>query len=382
MATTPETSAAVPSTAALAASPAATTGTSASRGAAARSDWIDIAKGIGILLVVYGHVARGLMNGGVPLDRAWFTAVDTVIYAFHMPLFFLLSGWFFVGSLTRRGPRDYLTTRVATVLYPYVLWSLLQGGIELLLSRWTSQPLALADVLALGWAPRAQFWFLYALFLISLIALVMCARHPRAGVGAQVLTGALLLAAQQRDWPMPAALVASHLLHFAVGAWLGARRDTPATVSRIALAGVLIGAGALLALQPLGAEWPKLLRLAGALLGVALVAGLALAISARGRGHRLAALGRASMAVFLAHILVASGTRIVLVKVLGISSPSMHLVAGMVAGTLLPWWLWRAVQGRAGMALFELPPAWRLRLAGHAPRRQEPAAAGPVSAER
>lgn len=354
----------------------------ASRGAAARSDWIDIAKGIGILLVVYGHVARGLVNGGVPLDRAWFTALDTAIYAFHMPLFFLLSGWFFVGSLTRRGPRDYLATRVATVLYPYVLWSLLQGGIELLLSRWTSQPLALADVLALGWAPRAQFWFLYALFLISLIALVMCARHPKAGVGALVLTGALLLAAQPRDWPMPAALVASHLLHFAVGAWLGARRDTPATVSRIALSGVLVGAGALLALQPLGAEWPKLLRLAAALLGVALVAGLALALAARGWGHRLAALGRASMAVFLAHILVASGTRIVLVKVLGITSPSMHLVAGMAAGTLLPWWLWRAVQGRAGMALFELPPAWRLRLAGQAPPRQESAAAAPVSAER
>lgn len=72
-------------------------------GQAARSEWVDAAKGLGILLVVYGHVARGLVNGGVPMDRQWFATLDAAVYAFHMPLFFLLSGWFFVGSLTRRG---------------------------------------------------------------------------------------------------------------------------------------------------------------------------------------------------------------------------------------------------------------------------------------
>lgn len=350
----------------------------------ARSDWIDVAKGLGILLVVYGHVARGLMNGGVTMDRTWFTTVDSAIYAFHMPLFFLLSGWFFLGSMTRRGPRDYLATRVATVLYPYVLWSLLQGGIELLMSRYTSNPLQLSAVLALGWAPRAQFWFLYALFLISVIALLMCWRHPRAGVAALTVTGALLLAVQQRDWPMPAALVASHLMYFAIGAWLGSRALNPSTVSRLAIAGVLIGACALAALMsqpPVAVAWPKLLKLAGATLGVSAAAWLAiqLATSTRTRpvGATLAALGRASMAIFLAHILVASGVRIVLIKGLGLTSPPIHLIAGLVLGTLLPWALWRAVQGRAGMALFELPKAWRQRLAGSpAARPGRPVAAG------
>ena len=352
--------------------------------APARSDWIDVAKGIGILLVVYGHVARGLMNGGVPMDRTWFSTVDATIYAFHMPLFFLLSGWFFLGSMTRRGPRDYLATRVATVLYPYVLWSLLQGGIELAMSRYTSHPLQVSEVLALAWAPRAQFWFLYALFLISVIALLMCVRHPRAGVVALTLTGALLLATQQRDWPMPAALVASNLMYFALGAWLGSRALSPATVSRLALAGILVGAcglAALMSLPPDGIAWPKLLKLAGATLGVSAAAWLAILLatsaSTRPISATLAALGRASMAIFLAHILVASGVRIVLIKGLGVTTPAAHLIAGLVLGTLLPWALWRAVQGRAGMALFELPNAWRQRLAGSPaarPARTLPAA--------
>jgi len=50
-----------------------------------------------------------------------------------------------------------------------VLWSVLQGMVELLMSRWTNHPAAVADVFSFAWAPRAQFWFLYALFAISLL---------------------------------------------------------------------------------------------------------------------------------------------------------------------------------------------------------------------
>lgn len=329
-----------------------------------RSDWVDIAKGFGILLVVYGHVARGLVNGGVAMDPGWFARLDSAIYAFHMPLFFLLSGWFFVGSLTRRGPRDYVAGRIATVLWPYVLWSLLQGGIELLMSRWTSKPVTLAEVLALGWTPRAQFWFLYALFLMSLMGVAMCWRRPKAGVAVLTLTGAALMALQQRDWPMPAALVSSHLLYFAAGAWLGSRRPDAATVVRLSLAGMVVGAVATMALLPLGLDDPKLMKLAGALVGLCAVCALSVRLAVQGQGQRMAALGRASMAIFLAHILVASGARIVLTKVFGITNPWPHLILGVAAGTLLPWWLWRAVQGRPAMVLFELPAAWRRRLAG------------------
>lgn len=47
-----------------------------------RINWIDVARGIGILLVIYGH---GLAA----------TPLRYVIYSFHMPLFFFLSGLIF-----------------------------------------------------------------------------------------------------------------------------------------------------------------------------------------------------------------------------------------------------------------------------------------------
>ncbi|MBC1212116.1 acyltransferase family protein [Listeria booriae] len=59
-----------------------------------RITWIDYAKGIGIILVVYGHVLRGVFEAGLDIPIKLFTYEDSFIYSFHMPLFFFLSGLF------------------------------------------------------------------------------------------------------------------------------------------------------------------------------------------------------------------------------------------------------------------------------------------------
>lgn len=48
-------------------------------------DFLDAMKGMGILLVVLGHVSL-------------IEPLNTVIYAFHMPLFFFISGFLFFSS--------------------------------------------------------------------------------------------------------------------------------------------------------------------------------------------------------------------------------------------------------------------------------------------
>lgn len=50
--------------------------------AKARYSSLDIAKGLGIILVVLGHI--------IP-ENIW---ARSIIYSFHMPLFFLISGFF------------------------------------------------------------------------------------------------------------------------------------------------------------------------------------------------------------------------------------------------------------------------------------------------
>lgn len=53
---------------------------------AKRIEWIDVAKAISIILVIFGHAIK--KTNWVHLDFIVYT-----IYSFHMALFFVLSGW-------------------------------------------------------------------------------------------------------------------------------------------------------------------------------------------------------------------------------------------------------------------------------------------------
>ena len=76
----------------------------------ARLAWPDAAKGLGVLLVGLGH-SRLLPEWA----SAW-------IYSFHMPLFFLLSGWFF--SLRPGGVGATLRHKALPILMPYLAYNL------------------------------------------------------------------------------------------------------------------------------------------------------------------------------------------------------------------------------------------------------------------
>lgn len=78
-----------------------------------RIDYFDIAKGIGMLLVIIGHMPLG----DYPMIR-------TFIYSFHMPLFFLISGYFF----KQRENKDCLKNIFRHLILPYIITCLVMIG--------------------------------------------------------------------------------------------------------------------------------------------------------------------------------------------------------------------------------------------------------------
>jgi polysaccharide biosynthesis protein PslL len=133
-----------------------------------RNQTIDVVKGIGIILVVFGHNWISL-KGNREIFR--------VIFSFHMPLFFFLSGIFLKESTPLR---VFLKSRTDTLLKPYfvvlaalgttqLLWAIAKGSV-------TTQKLYYFVGLAYGtgqtisWAP---FWFLPHLFISSFFALIV-----------------------------------------------------------------------------------------------------------------------------------------------------------------------------------------------------------------
>ncbi|MCI1935259.1 MAG: acyltransferase [Bifidobacteriaceae bacterium] len=84
------------------------TATSTPSSPSRRLEWVDALRGLGILFVIVGHTSR------IPQVTQW-------IYAFHMPLFFWLSGYLFHA----RPPRQFIRRKVFTLLIPYLFFGVL-----------------------------------------------------------------------------------------------------------------------------------------------------------------------------------------------------------------------------------------------------------------
>lgn len=135
--------------------------------------WPDWAKGIGILLVVVGHVWRGLYHAGLPIGDATFHIVDTLIYNFHMPLFFFVAGLFFTYQFQRTDLGHFLWTRVSVLIWPLIVWTWLFFLMKGIIGHLANHPAPLSDFPFFPLPPREEFWFLWALFLVQVqLALV------------------------------------------------------------------------------------------------------------------------------------------------------------------------------------------------------------------
>ncbi|PSL43749.1 putative membrane protein YcfT [Chitinophaga niastensis] len=139
-----------------------------------RFGWIDYAKGIAIILVVYRHVGFGLKSNGANVNQ-WILDLNDMFYSFRMPLFFILSGLFFGKSMTKRGTGGFILTKVNTLLYPYILWSILQITLQMVFHEVAHAQRGVADYLNIIIQPRAnnQLWYLFALFNVTLLYLFM-----------------------------------------------------------------------------------------------------------------------------------------------------------------------------------------------------------------
>ena len=70
-----------------------------------RIDYFDIAKGIGIILMILGHMS--LQN----------EYLKNFIYSFHMPLFFIISGYFF----KQRDNKVCMKNILKKLIVPYIV---------------------------------------------------------------------------------------------------------------------------------------------------------------------------------------------------------------------------------------------------------------------
>lgn len=127
---------------------------------------VNIAKGIAMLLVILGHSPIVY-----PIDLQqifWCRWLVDVIYSFHMPCFFLLSGFLFANT-TAQGHKNIIN-KVRRILVPYFCFSILILGIKYIIPSLVNRKVDsigtyIDKILFYG----GEYWFVYVLFFIFFI---------------------------------------------------------------------------------------------------------------------------------------------------------------------------------------------------------------------
>ncbi|MEJ7925197.1 acyltransferase family protein [Sphingobium sp. AN641] len=159
-----------------------------------RLGWVDVARGIGIVAVVAGHAAPP-------------GALRDMMYSFHMPLFFILS-----GMLTRPRPVGEFTRHQLAQLRPYAIFLILLLTTDLLVETmkggrpiFHDWPADILPVLTGGTAlrgPYTIFWFVPCLMVARILINGILVRwpEPQRGAWLVIVPAALMLAYGLGAW--------------------------------------------------------------------------------------------------------------------------------------------------------------------------------------
>lgn len=136
-----------------------------------RDYWVDHVKVVACILVVLGHFFQSMVKAGIIADNSLYQWFNTTIYFFHVPLFFICSGYLYqkysrvdrVNSWYRNVFKKGLALCV-----PYFTFSTITWALKTVFSGFVNDQIGgLGGTLFLY--PTSPYWYLYCLFFIFLI---------------------------------------------------------------------------------------------------------------------------------------------------------------------------------------------------------------------
>lgn len=144
-----------------------------------REKWIDALKGFAIACVVIGHALERTMTScqtNIVLEQ-----MDTFIYGFHMPLFFMISGYLYV-MIERKNDniisstdkkiktfKSFFLKKFMDLGIPYLIFAVLVWIGKFIFSRFVTYNVNIKDLILLLVNPIAFLWFIYILFFVLIL---------------------------------------------------------------------------------------------------------------------------------------------------------------------------------------------------------------------
>lgn len=136
-----------------------------------REKWVDDVKVIACILVVLGHFFQSMTKANILPENDLYKWFNTTIYYFHVPLFFICSGYLYQKYSKVNDFKSWKKNVVKKALalgVPYVTFTTATWILKKVFSSSVNDQIGgLVETLLLH--PTSPYWYLYALFFIFLV---------------------------------------------------------------------------------------------------------------------------------------------------------------------------------------------------------------------
>ena len=310
-----------------------------------REKWVDDVKVIACILVVLGHFFQSMTKANILPENDLYKWFNTTIYYFHVPLFFICSGYLYqkysrvnsVGSWRRNVAKKILALGVPYVTFSTATWVLK----KVFSSSVNDQIGGLGDTLLFH--PASPYWYLYALFFIFILTPTF--KSVKMAVGGLVVAIAMKTIVLSGGWGggvygvYAVSTVLSNEIWFVLGMSVCAfnvqlkGRKVQGTICGLLF---MILSVVVYKAEISGGVIPFAMGLLACVAVILMVAG-----GERRFGRGMDFLAKYTMPIFLMHTLFAAPMRSVLLK-LGIGSSVIHVVLGLgisFVGPIIATWI-------------------------------------------
>ena len=307
----------------------------------ARNVWVDNVKLFACILVALGHFFQSMTKAEILPNCDFLSWFNQTIYYFHVPLFFVCSGYLYqrfskVDSIKSWGTN--ILKKLIALLIPYAVFSTATWVMKTVFSGSVNSEMDTGILTTLFVTPVAPYWYLYALFFIFLITPTF-SNKKMMGVCLGIALVFKILSILKLDTDIfLVSTVLSNEIWFMFGMCFGIL-DFDNIISKkkslhLSLRGiVLFLALSILAYKfNLGNIFDFLL---GALAVISIVILFGFVFKSNKQKKLLGFMSKYTMHIFLMHTIFAAAFRTVLIKV-GITNAPVHIIVGILASFAVP----------------------------------------------